>query len=83
MLLCGASGIGKTAGKGHKGQGARGSVRLGFEGGQTPLYLRTPKVGFNGRARRLRLGASLACVCGREELPSLTRGHGARRRTSQ
>ena len=50
------SGWGKTAGKGHKGQGARGSVRLGFEGGQTPLYLRTPKVGFNGRARRLRLG---------------------------
>ena len=38
------SGWGKTAGKGHKGQGARGSVRLGFEGGQTPLYRRLPKL---------------------------------------
>jgi len=43
------SGTGKTAGKGHKGQNARsgGGVRLGFEGGQTPLLKRLPKRGFN------------------------------------
>ena len=42
-----ASGQGKTAGKGHKGQKARsGAPRLGFEGGQMPLYRRLPKRGF-------------------------------------
>ena len=43
-----ASGQGKTAGKGHKGQNARsgGGVRPGFEGGQMPLYRRLPKRGF-------------------------------------
>lgn len=41
------SGNGKTAGKGHKGQKARGKVRRGFEGGQMPLYRRIPKRGFN------------------------------------
>lgn len=43
------SGTGKTAGKGHKGQKARtgGKIRRGFEGGQTPLYRRIPKRGFN------------------------------------
>lgn len=43
------SGQGKTAGKGHKGQNARsgGGVAIGFEGGQTPLYKRIPKRGFN------------------------------------
>ena len=42
-----ASGNGKTAGKGHKGQKARsGAPRPGFEGGQKPLYLRLPKRGF-------------------------------------
>lgn len=42
------SGLGKTAGKGHKGQKARsgGKIRRGFEGGQTPLYRRIPKRGF-------------------------------------
>ncbi len=42
------SGLGKTSGKGHKGQKARGvgKVRLGFEGGQNPLYRRMPKRGF-------------------------------------
>ena len=42
------SGLGKTAGRGHKGQKARsgGGVRRGFEGGQTPLYRRLPKRGF-------------------------------------
>ena len=44
------SGNGKTAGKGHKGQKARsGSPRIGFEGGQMPLYRRLPKRGFTNR----------------------------------
>ncbi len=45
------SGNGKTAGKGHKGQNARsgGGVRLGFEGGQFPLYRKLPKRGFHNR----------------------------------
>lgn len=45
------SGIGKTATRGSKGQHARksGGTRLGFEGGQTPLYRRIPKVGFNNK----------------------------------
>lgn len=43
-----SSGLGKTSGRGHKGQKARsgGGVRRGFEGGQTPLYRRLPKRGF-------------------------------------
>lgn len=43
------SGLGKTSGRGHKGQNARsgGGVRPGFEGGQNPLYRRVPKRGFN------------------------------------
>ena len=43
------SGLGKTSGKGHKGQWARsgGGVRPGFEGGQMPLIRRVPKRGFN------------------------------------
>ena len=42
------SGVGKTSGRGHKGQKARsgGGVRPGFEGGQMPLYRRLPKRGF-------------------------------------
>ena len=45
-----ASGNGKTAGKGHKGQKARsGAPRPGFEGGQMPLYRRLPKRGFTDR----------------------------------
>ena len=44
------SGNGKTAGKGHKGQKARsGAPRVGFEGGQMPLYRRIPKRGFTNR----------------------------------
>ncbi|MEH7096382.1 50S ribosomal protein L15 [Neobacillus vireti] len=48
------SGQGKTAGKGHKGQNARsgGGVRLGFEGGQTPLFRRLPKRGFTNISRK-------------------------------
>lgn len=45
------SGLGKTSGKGHKGQHARagGTVRAGFEGGQNPLQRRVPKFGFRSR----------------------------------
>jgi large subunit ribosomal protein L15 len=48
------SGNGKTSGKGHKGQNARsgGGVRLGFEGGQTPLFRRLPKRGFTNVNRK-------------------------------
>ncbi len=49
-----ASGFGKTSGKGHKGQNARsgGGTRLGFEGGQTPLFQRLPKRGFTNFNRK-------------------------------
>lgn len=45
------SGNGKTSGRGHKGQNSRagGGVRLGFEGGQMPLFRRIPKRGFNNK----------------------------------
>ena len=48
------SGLGKTSGKGHKGQNARsgGGVRPGFEGGQMPLFRRIPKRGFTNRNRK-------------------------------
>lgn len=47
------SGLGKTSGKGQKGQNSRsgGGVRLGFEGGQMPLLRRLPKVGFTNKFR--------------------------------
>ena len=46
------SGVGKTSGKGHKGQKARsgGRVRPGFEGGQMPIQQRLPKFGFTSKA---------------------------------
>ena len=49
-----SSGNGKTAGRGQKGQKARsgGGVRLGFEGGQNPLFRRLPKRGFNNINRK-------------------------------
>ena len=48
------SGVGKTAGRGHKGQKSRsgGNVRPGFEGGQMPLQMRLPKFGFTSRVSR-------------------------------
>ena len=49
------SGLGKTAGRGHKGQFARtggGKVKAGFEGGQMPLHRRLPKVGFRSKMAR-------------------------------
>ena len=65
------SGLGKTAGRGHKVQKARsgGSVRPGFEGGQMPLQKRLPKYGFTSRVgmktAEIRLG-DLAKVVGDE-----------------
>lgn len=49
------SGLGKTSGKGHKGQKARsgGTVSPGFEGGQMPLQMRLPKFGFTSRVSRV------------------------------
>ncbi|WP_096087477.1 50S ribosomal protein L15 [Agaribacterium haliotis] len=49
------SGLGKTAGRGHKGQKSRsgGSVKPGFEGGQMPLQKRLPKYGFTSRVGRV------------------------------
>src|SRR5690242_21790291 len=49
------SGLGKTAGRGHKGQGSRAGSRMvpGFEGGQMPLIRRVPKRGFNNAVFRI------------------------------
>jgi large subunit ribosomal protein L15 len=49
------SGLGKTAGRGHKGLKSRsgGKVRAGFEGGQMPLQIRLPKYGFSSRIARV------------------------------
>ena len=47
-----SSGNGKTAGRGQKGQKARGKVRLGFEGGQMPLFRTMPKRGFKNINRK-------------------------------
>jgi len=47
-----ASTLGKTAGRGQKGQYARGKVRRGFEGGQTPLHRRLPRRGFRNLFKR-------------------------------
>ena len=56
------SGLGKTAGRGHKGQKSRsgGSVRPGFEGGQMPLQKRLPKYGFTSRISRVTAEIRLA-----------------------
>jgi large subunit ribosomal protein L15 len=48
------SGLGKTAGRGHKGSFARsgkGKIKAGFEGGQMPMYKRLPKVGFRSKLK--------------------------------
>ena len=58
-----ASGNGKTAGKGHKGQKARsGAPRPGFEGGQMPLYRRIPKRGFKCRNSKEIIGINLSAL---------------------
>ena len=58
-----ASGNGKTAGKGHKGQKARsGAPRPGFEGGQMPLYRRLPKRGFTNRNSKTIVGINVSVL---------------------
>ena len=58
-----ASGNGKTAGKGHKGQKARsGAPRVGFEGGQMPLYRRLPKRGFTNRNSKTIVGVNFSVL---------------------
>ena len=58
-----ASGNGKTAGKGHKGQKARsGAPRPGFEGGQMPLYRRIPKRGFTNRNSKEIVGINMGAL---------------------
>lgn len=56
------SGLGKTCGRGHKGQKARagGTVRPGFEGGQMPLQKRLPKYGFDSRIARVTANVRLS-----------------------
>ena len=58
-----ASGNGKTAGKGHKGQKARsGAPRIGFEGGQMPLYRRIPKRGFTNRNSKVIVAVNISLL---------------------
>ena len=57
------SGNGKPAGKGHKGQKARsGQPRIGFEGGQMPLYRRLPKRGFKNRNHKEIVAINLSAL---------------------
>jgi large subunit ribosomal protein L15 len=58
------SGLGKTAGRGHKGQKSRsgGFHRAGFEGGQMPMYRRLPKRGFKSRSVGLNAEVTLAAL---------------------
>jgi large subunit ribosomal protein L15 len=57
------SGNGKTAGKGHKGQKARsGAPRIGFEGGQMPLYRRIPKRGFQNYNHKNIVGINVSAL---------------------
>ena len=59
-----ASGLGKTGGRGHKGQNSRagGGVRRGFEGGQMPLQRRLPKFGFRSRKSLVREEVRVAAL---------------------
>ena len=61
-----ASGLGKTGGRGHKGQKSRagGGVRRGFEGGQMPLQRRLPKFGFRSRKSLVREDVRVAALEG-------------------
>ena len=56
------SGLGKTGGRGHKGQKSRtgGGIRPGFEGGQQPLQMRLPKFGFNSAKARITAEVTLS-----------------------
>lgn len=70
-LGCGeSSGLGKTSGRGHKGQKSRsgGGVRPGFEGGQMPLHRRLPKRGFNNTRFQDKIAVvNVACLSERFE----------------
>lgn len=63
------SGLGKTSGKGHKGQWARsgGGVRIGFEGGQMPLARRLPKRGFDNNWKKVYSVVNLSSLNAFEE----------------
>ena len=69
------SGLGKTSGKGHKGQWARsgGGVRPGFEGGQMPIARRVPKRGFNHNGKKEYVIVNLSVL---SELPEGTVDYG-------
>ncbi|QCI27317.1 50S ribosomal protein L15 [Buchnera aphidicola] len=58
------SGLGKTCGRGHKGQKSRtgASIRRGFEGGQMPLYRRIPKFGFSSYKKNLKMEVRLSDI---------------------
>lgn len=58
------SGLGKTGGRGHKGQNSRsgGGVRRGFEGGQMPLYRRLPKRGFTNINSKVIVGINVSAL---------------------
>ncbi|MBQ9890905.1 MAG: 50S ribosomal protein L15 [Firmicutes bacterium] len=58
------SGLGTTSGRGMNGQNSRsgGGVRLGFEGGQMPLYRRTPKRGFTNHWRKDYIGVNVSAL---------------------
>lgn len=77
-----ASGLGKTSGKGHKGQWARkgGKFKAGFEGGQMPMIRRIPKYGFNNPARKAYLGVNVESLSafdeGTEVTPELIKKQG-------
>jgi large subunit ribosomal protein L15 len=59
-----SSGLGKTSGKGHKGQMARKGAkhRVGFEGGQMPLIRRLPKFGFKNPTHKIYMGVNLSSL---------------------
>src|SRR5262249_22058590 len=83
------SGHGKTAGRGHKGKGARsgGNVKPGYEGGQMPLQRRIPKRGFRPVSRTeyavVNLGDLAAFPAGSTVGPDELRAHGLVRRRAQ
>lgn len=70
------SGLGKTAGRGHKGQKSRagGYHKVGFEGGQMPLQRRLPKRGFKSQTRKFNAEVTLADLqaLGKSEVDLLT-----------
>ena len=75
------SGLGKTAGRGHKGQGSRAGSRMvpGFEGGQMPLIRRVPKRGFNNAIFRVEyavVNLDQLAGLGNEVTPELLREKG-------